>query len=286
MMVVQTALVLLAFAANSLLCRWALREYSFDSESFTIIRLVAGAVILSVLLWYQNIRLGSRNCVCPNSRRFWLLGLGLFVYASAFSMAYVSLDTGVGAFVLFATVQLGLQWVNIWRGARPGAWQLVGMLVSITGLALLLLPGSALSSWWAVLLMVTAALGWTGFVVLGQGSSTPLADVQAAFVAASLLSILLIPFTVEPELSNWRPLLLAVISGAIASGLGYFGWYRVLPWLGIHRAAQVQLLVPGLAVLMGALVLSERLTTLMLLAMGLIVAGVLIAIRARRSVDT
>ncbi|MDO6805221.1 hypothetical protein Q4595_22405, partial [Wenyingzhuangia sp. 1_MG-2023] len=114
--------------------------------------------------------------------------------------AYVSLDTGVGAFVLFATVQIGLQLVNIWRGEHPGRWQVAGMLVSISGLALLLLPGSAVYSWWAVLLMVVSAVGWTSFVVLGQGSSTPLADVQAAFVAASILSMLLLPFAAVAEL--------------------------------------------------------------------------------------
>ncbi|MDP2547346.1 DMT family transporter [Oceanobacter sp. 4_MG-2023] len=283
MMVIQTAFVLLAFAANSLLCRWALREYNFDPENFTMIRLVSGAVVLSLLLWFQNARAATHNRVSIKAPRFWFLGLGLFVYAAAFSMAYVSLDTGVGAFVLFATVQIGLQLVNIWRGEHPGRWQVAGMLVSISGLALLLLPGSAVYSWWAVLLMVVSAVGWTSFVVLGQGSSTPLADVQAAFVAASILSMLLLPFAAVAELLDWQPLLLAILSGAVASGVGYFGWYQVLPWLGIHRAAQVQLLVPGLAVLMGALVLSEHLTLLMLLAMVMIVAGVLIAIRARQA---
>ncbi|WP_051219485.1 DMT family transporter [Oceanobacter kriegii] len=274
-----TAWVLLAFAANSLLCRWAMREYHFDPELFTVIRLTSGALMLSLLFGFKRGGNEKRSLPLLN-RRNGLLGLGLFVYAAAFSAAYIHLDTGLGAFVLFTTVQLTLQLTAFWRGQRLNGWQVAGVLLAMLGLAVLLLPGSEIQRWWPVVVMVVAGLGWAGFVVMGQRSTNPLADVQSAFVVASFISVLLLPWVeLSPVPEGW---LLALASGVVASGVGYFGWYQVLPRLGIQLAGQLQLLVPPLAVGMGVVVLGEPLTLLMLAGMALIIGGVLLVLRFKR----
>lgn len=272
--------VLLAFAANSLLCRWALGVWQFDPALFTMVRLIVGAITLTLLVgWrFRTIKTGTS----PATLRFWMLGGSLLLYAGAFSWAYLKLDAGTGAFILFASVQLLLQAINIQRHGLPDMARAVGISVSFVGLALLLLPGAQMPSTAAALLMVLAAAGWAMFVVLGQGSSSALRDVHSAFVAASIL-VLPALLLIKDFGHAWQPWLLAALSGGVASGVGYYAWYQILPSLGLHRAAQLQLLVPVLAVMMGAAVLSERLAVMQMIAMIMIIAGIFWSIRVAKS---
>ncbi|WP_221799572.1 DMT family transporter [Oceanobacter mangrovi] len=282
-----TTLVLIAFAANSLLCRWALREYQFDPALFTLVRLWSGALMLSLLLQLSRRRLIATPRAASafwQQRRNWLLALTLFVYAAGFSAAYVQLDTGLGAFILFTTVQLSLQGVSLIRGVIYTPMQIVGILLAMAGLAGLLLPGSGSAELLPVLLMILAGLGWSGFVLLGQGSSAPLKDVQTAFVLAAVLVLSLIPLVQWQQPMHWQAWGLALLSGGVASGIGYFGWYQVLPRLGLQLAAQLQLLVPALAVVMGAIVLQETLSLAMIGAMAMIVVGVFVVLRFKKAV--
>jgi drug/metabolite transporter (DMT)-like permease len=276
-----TLLVLLAFAANSLLCRWALGVWSFDPVAFTLVRIWSGALMLSLLMAWRT---GSAMPVVSiRTPRFWALGLCLLVYAGCFSTAYVELDAGVGAFILFACVQLVLQAAAIKRSGHPGYLKIIGVLVSLFGLGLLLLPGAHAPESGAVLWMVLAAVGWASFVILGQGSVSPLQDVHSAFVAAGILVIPALALVSLPVTMSWQPWALAVVSGAIASGVGYFGWYQILPRLGLHKAAQLQLLVPVITVLMGWLVLSEPQGILQFVAMIIIITGVYLSVAVRRN---
>lgn len=279
-MFMLTALVLLAFAANSLLCRWALGVWHFDPALFTLVRLWSGALMLSLLmiLTRQSVSIPWRQ------GRFWMLGASLLLYAGCFSWAYLELHAGVGAFVLFACVQLLLQGVAVVRHGMPGRLKMTGILVSLAGLAWLLLPGASAPQPLAVMSMLIAGVGWAGFVVLGQGSAAPLQDVRSAFVAASVLVVPGLWLVDDWSGVDWQPWCLALASGALASGLGYFGWYRILPALGIQRAAQLQLLVPVITVMAGILMLAEPVTVNRLLAMTLIVIGVYWSLQtARRS---
>lgn len=280
-----TALVLLAFAANSLLCRWALSVYELDPLLFSALRLGSGALTLTLLLTFSG-----RPAL---QWRDVFTGAALLTYALAFAYAYLALDTGVGAFILFATVQLSLLVVSHRQGKRLRGLALFGVLMSFTGLVMLLLPGNELPDPGPSLLMLLSGLGWAAFVVLGQGSSQPLRDVQGAFVSASLLLLPLLMvwlFWFADPVTNglknalpWQGVLLALISGVLASGLGYWGWYRLLPSLGLQRAAQLQLLVPVLATLMGSLILAELPDLLSILAMLLIISGVFMALRLRKA---
>ena len=93
-----TLLALIAFAANSVLCRMALGQGSIDAASFTSIRLVSGTLMLLILFF-----LTSKNKAVPSkSSGSWLSGAILFLYAVCFSYAYVTLETGVGALIAFA----------------------------------------------------------------------------------------------------------------------------------------------------------------------------------------
>ena len=279
-MILLTVLVLCAFAANSLLCRWALDSWGFDPALFTLVRIGSGALVLSLLLWWSQ----RESCIPWRLPRFWKLGASLLLYAGAFSWSYLELQAGVGAFVLFATVQLFLQGVAISRSGFPGWGRLAGILLSLLGLAWLLLPGASAPSPLAVVSMVVAGIGWAWFVLLGQGGVSPLPDVRNAFVAASVLMIPAAWLVQDWQGSGWQPWMLAITSGAVASGVGYFGWYRLLPALGIHKAAQLQLLVPVLTVVFGVVLLAEPLFMTRLLAMLLIIAGVWLSMQtARRS---
>ncbi len=273
--------VLLAFAANSLLCRWALTVYELDPLLFSALRLGSGALTLTLLLIFSG-----RPAL---QWRDAYTGAALLTYALAFAYAYLGLDTGVGAFILFATVQLSLLLVAHLRGQRLQGMALAGVMLSFIGLVMLLLPGNELPDPWSSLLMLLSGLGWAAFVVLGQGSLQPLRDVQGAFVSASLLllpimMVWLFDFFVpvlpdSVSVLTWQGILLALTSGGLASGIGYWGWYRLLPALGLQRAAQLQLLVPVLATLMGSLILAELPDLLSSLAMVLIIGGVFIALR-------
>ena len=273
------AVVLIAFAANSLLCRWALLVFHYDPIVFTVLRLFSGAVTLVGLLYWLPSK--PRLRLLPfSSRRFWLLGASLLLYALMFSLAYVQLDTGVGAFILFVAVQLMLLLVARFTGQRLNKQQVLGALIAIAGLALLLLPNADGTYIGYAGLMLLAAMGWAMFVLLGKGSVAPLVDVSSAFVAATLLMFGLV-FILSISMGqafdvDWfsSAFFLAIISGAITSGVGYYLWYRVLPLIGVQKAAQLQLLVPVIATVMGSLVLGEVLTFIAVIASAVIVFGV------------
>jgi len=288
-LIALVSLVLLAFAANSLLCRWALLLFDYSPISFTLVRLASGALTLLALLTFLSSSKG-KGLLPLVSFRFWLLGFSLFVYALMFSLAYVKLDAGVGAFILFASVQLTLLVLGRLMGNQLSKQQWIGAFLAIIGLALLLLPdGHSSTDLSYGLLMLCGALAWAGFVILGKGSDSPLVDVSSAFVSATTLMMLLFIYLVvnshvNTELLWFSPaFLLAVLSGSMMSGLAYYLWYRVLPIIGIEHAAQLQLLVPVLAVMMGAYVLNERLSLVMWCGCGVIVIGVWLFLNDRKT---
>lgn len=271
-----TALAMLAFAGNSLLCRAALRDASIDPASFTALRLVTGALALWLLLRLRSNRQFART-------GNWYGAVALFVYAAAFSFAYVGLDAGAGALLLFGAVQLSMVVWGLLRGERLDRPQLVGMLLALGGLVALLLPGSDTPSLGAALLMFVAGAAWGAYSLLGRGARDPLPAAAFSFLYAAPLAILL--GLVMLDQLHWSPagILYAVLSGALTSGIGYAIWYAVLPHLPAIQAASVQLSVPLLTALAGALLLGEALTVRLLLAGMAILGGVGLVLRARHA---
>jgi len=277
---IYTGIALLAFAANSLLCRMALVEGAIDPLPFTLIRIISGALLLALLVRPSMIEMKGMWDF-QNSKVSWLSALSLSIYAFAFSWAYVDMDTGMGALILFASIQIVLNIVAQLLGAKVNALTLIGILIAFTGLVVLLLPGQSAPNFSSAAIMMIAGLGWAGFVFSGRNSQQPLRDVAIAF-RWSLIWCVPLVFIIDWQGSSIEGIALAVLSGTLASGLGYALWYKVLPQLGLQNAAQVQLIVPVLAMIMGIVFLSEQLSLTMLVASALILAGITLAIRSKK----
>ncbi|MGK0248176.1 MAG: drug/metabolite transporter (DMT)-like permease [Oleispira sp.] len=276
---VFTSMALLAFAANSLLCRMALVDDAIEPLPFTLIRIMSGALLLALLIRPNKNEIQQMLDVSGH-KTSWLSAISLSVYAFAFSWAYVAMDTGMGALILFATIQIVLNIVAQYLGAKTNVLTLLGIIIAFTGLVVLLLPGQSAPEFSQAVIMMVAGLGWAGFVFLGRNSQQPLTEVAIAF-RWSLLWCLPLVFFVDWQGSSLKGIMLASVSGTLASGLGYALWYKVLPQLGLQNAAQAQLVVPVLALIMGVLFLSEQLSLTLLLACSLILAGITLSVRSK-----
>lgn len=274
---IYTAIALLAFAANSLLCRMALAGGEIEPMPFTFIRLFSAAILLTLLVRPSVLDLKTE---LQQTKKNLFSGLSLALYAFGFSWAYIAMDTGMGALILFATIQIVLNIVAQLLGEKVNRFIVLGISIAFTGLVILLLPGQSAPDLTYAAIMMCAGLGWAGFVYSGRNSQNPLQDVALAFRWALVLSLPLLCW-VDWQGSSVYGILLAVLSGTIASGLGYALWYKILPQLGLQIAAQAQLIVPVFATLLGIIFLAEQVSTTMLIASVLILIGITIAIRAK-----
>jgi drug/metabolite transporter (DMT)-like permease len=266
-----TLLALLAFAANSVLCRLALGTLSIDAASFTSVRLVSGAITLLILL---TVRQRSGDIKYWVSAGSWRGAAYLWLYAACFSFAYVQLDTATGALLLFGTVQLTMIITSLLRGERLSALEWAGLWIAVGGFLYLILPGLTAPTRLGFLLMVISGIAWGFYTLNGRGSSRPLADTAGNFVRAAPFALLLyLPFT-DSILISSNGFWLAVASGSLASGIGYALWYSVLPKLTGIQASVLQLSVPVLAALGGTLIVGEALTTQLLVATVLLLGGI------------
>jgi drug/metabolite transporter (DMT)-like permease len=253
---VLTVLAMLAFAANSLLCRLALQQGAIDPASFGSVRLASGTLTLAAVLALRR----RSDAGAPAARRDWLAAAMLWLYVACFSFAYVSLSAGTGALVLFGAVQLTMFSVGLQRGERFTALAWCGFVLAIAGLAALVWPGVTAPPAWGTALMATAGIAWGVYSLRGRGAGEPVAATAGNFARATPLALALsVAMIASVDLST-RGVVLAVLSGALTSGIGYVVWYAALPGLSALRAATVQLSVPPLAALGGVLLLAEALT--------------------------
>jgi drug/metabolite transporter (DMT)-like permease len=275
-----TVLALVAFAANSVLARLALGEGGIDALAYTGIRLVAGAATLAGLVALRR-PAGTRPAIGGS----WPGAAMLFGYAIAFSLAYLMLDTATGALVLFASVQFGMLGWAITRGDRPRLLEWAGIVLAFAGLVGLLAPGLTAPDPAGALLMIAAGLCWAAYSMLGRASVSPLVDTAGNFIRCIPVAGLMIVAGLLAQTPDRAGMAYAIASGAIASGLGYAIWYSVLPQLTRTRAAIVQLGVPAIAALGGVLIVGEPLSLRMVVASGVILGGMALAIAgaARRS---
>lgn len=269
-----TALALLAFAGNSLLCRAALRHTPIDAASFTTIRLISGALVLWLL-----VQLTRREAT---GRGSWPSSFALFGYAAAFSFAYVSLPAGTGALLLFGSVQTGMIGWGLVKGERFTTVQWVGLLLALAGLVGLLLPGLSAPPLGAALLMVIAGLSWAVYSLRGKGAGDPLRVTAGNFVRTVPVTVLMSLLFFNSAQVDTAGALYAIASGAITSGIGYAIWYTALPHLKATSAATLQLSVPVIAALGGILWLGEPLTLRLLLASAAILGGIALVILQKR----
>lgn len=270
-----TALAMLAFAGNSLLCRLALATTGIDAASFTLLRLASGALVLALLL-------AGRHGIRPLAGS-WVGAAALFVYAAGFSFAYLGLTTATGALCLFGAVQASMIAYGLWQGERLAAWQWLGFVAALGGLLLLLLPGVAAPPLPSLGLMLLAGLAWGVYSLLGRRAGDPLAVTAGNFARTVPLALLLMLLYWPGALPPLEGALYALASGALASGLGYAIWYAALRQLAATTAATVQLSVPLLAALAGWLLLGEALSWRLLLAAVAILGGIALVIAGRQA---
>lgn len=271
-----TALAMVAFAANSLFCRLALGHAVIDAASFTGIRLLSGALTLVVICLVQG--KAGRQLL----RMDFMAVPALFIYAAAFSLAYRDLTAGTGALLLFGAVQITMIGTALFRGERPAMAEWLGLLIALGGLSWLVAPGVTAPSPRGAALMVLAGAAWGIYSLRGRRAGDPLPTTASNFLWAVLPGLLMPLLSPESSHLTAAGIRWAVLSGALASGVGYAVWYTVLPALSAMRAATLQLTVPVLAALGGVAFLSETISTRLMLSSVLVLGGVALAVLGRR----
>jgi drug/metabolite transporter (DMT)-like permease len=285
-LVILVTLAMLAFAGNSLLCRMALKHTSIDAASFTTVRMLSGACMLWLVV---RLRRGAVSAADAGERSGgnWLSACALFVYATGFSFAYVSMPAATGALLLFGAVQATMIGYGVVQGERMSKLQLVGLALALSGLVALMLPGLATPSLRSSLFMLSAGVAWGVYSLRGKretnrGSSDPTQVTAGNFMRAVPMALGLSLLTLQHLSLDRAGLVLAVLSGALASGLGYAIWYRALPALKATQAATVQLSVPVLAALGGVVFIGEAVSAAMLLASSAILGGIALVILQKK----
>jgi drug/metabolite transporter (DMT)-like permease len=290
-LVVLVSTAMLAFAGNSLLCRMALKHTAIDAASFTAMRLLSGACMLWLVVRLSSGRAASHLQGKPLPGN-WPSACALFVYAAGFSLAYVSLSAATGALLLFGSVQATMIGYGLWRGERLGKLQWAGIALALGGLVTLMLPGLAAPAPLASLSMISAGTAWGIYSLRGKGAPVPSASnptevtagnflrtVPMALALTLVMSLLMADY-LTPDFAGMG---YAVLSGALASGLGYAIWYQALPALKATHAATVQLSVPVIAALGGVLLIGEALTGPLVLASFAILGGIALVIVQKKS---
>lgn len=272
---VATLFTMVAFAANSVLCRFALGDSSIDAASFTSVRLICGAFTLLLIVTF------SRGRSWRAARVTWGSAAMLFGYAVAFSFAYVSLTAGTGALILFGAVQVTMILAALRGGERPRAIEWLGLFLAVGGLVYLVLPGLESPPLLGSALMAIAGVSWGLYSLHGRGAIDPLAETTGNFIRAVPFALVVSTLALTHLHLTARGLVLAAVSGSVASGIGYVIWYVALRGLTATRAAMVQLSVPVLAAIGGVVFLAEALTLRLTLASVLVLGGIGLAIAGR-----
>lgn len=265
-----TALAMTAFAANSLLCRVALRDTTIDAATFTTVRLIAGALTLWLIVALRSGR--------PAVAGSWYSALALFAYAIAFSWAYRSLSAAAGALLLFGSVQATMIAYGLWSGERLRGRQWTGLALALSGLTGLMLPGLSAPPLAGALLMISAGMAWGVYSLRGKGTGDPAAATAGNFLRTVPITLVLSFILLGDARWDQAGICYAVASGAVASGIGYAIWFAALPGLKAASAATVQLSVPVIAAIGGILFLGESLTLRLVLASVTILGGIALVI--------
>jgi drug/metabolite transporter (DMT)-like permease len=264
-----------AFAGNSVFCRIALQQTGIDAASFTSIRLVSAALTLWLIVHIRRRADGIAGS--------WPSALALFVYAACFSFAYVSLPAATGALLLFGAVQTSMIGYGIWKGERLQGVQIAGFALALAGLAGLMLPGLSAPPLSGSILMLSAGIAWGAYSLRGKGAGDPVLVTAGNFLRTVPLTLILSLVMLSQRSLDVPGTVYAILSGALASGIGYTVWYNALPHLKATKAAAVQLSVPVIAALGGVLFLSEPVSLRVILASIAILAGIALVVLEKKA---
>ena len=283
---IYSSFAMIAFAANSVIARLALLNHGIDPGTFTLIRLLSGALVLAIVVQFSSIANQDRRSDAGS----WTSAMLLLSYAATFSFAYVTLGAATGALVLFGVVQAVMFTVALKSGERLGIGGVSGLILALVGLVILVGPGLSRPDPMGAFLMAIAGLSWTGYTLRGRGVARPVFVTAGNFLRSVPLVIALWGlFAIFHQHSlhlNTEGCLLALLSGAVTSGLGYALWYTAVPWLTRSQSGIIQLAPAPLATIGALLILSERITAQLLLASMLILSGVLLGVlKGQRKVE-
>jgi drug/metabolite transporter (DMT)-like permease len=272
---ILTGLALVAFAGNSVLCRVALGETTIDASTFTVVRLLSGAIVLLGILHFRSPPNGL------NAKGDWPASFMLFLYAVTFSFAYMTIETGTGALILFGSVQITIIVVSLFSGNRLSLAEWIGVSIAFMGFVYLVLPDVTTPSIIGFSLMTIAGMAWGMYTLKGRASTNPLGDTTYNFLRTTPFVLVMIIVTVHSSHYSSKGILLAVLSGGVASGIGYTIWYMALGGLSATQAAVVQLFVPVIAALGGVVFMAEAITLRLSLSAMMILGGILLVFWGR-----
>lgn len=283
----------MAFAGNSVLCRLALGDEEIDATSFTIVRLLSGAIAFVLIFWLvgqinRQVPRQALRALSQVNRQKWISALMLFVYAAGFSFAYIELDTGAGALVLFGIVQLTMISVSLYQNDKLPWFHLLGIVLAFMGLCYLIFSQSSVNqaglSFSGFVFMIIAGIAWGAYTLFGRGSTSPFIDTGVNFVLSVIfcLPLLAIYLFMPIALSN-EGLFLAISSGIVTSALGYSIWYIALPGLSRVQAGVVQLLVPIIAAFGGIIWVGEEISRALVLSQIMVLGGIALVMKKPKS---
>ena len=274
-----TLICMIFFAANSLLCRMALFGAGMDPVSYTVLRSVSAAAVL----WMLTALRGQRALQFGS----WSAALALFAYMACFSWAYVNLPAAAGALIIAVAVQVSMVGAGMALGQRPSRSQALGIGLAMSGLVYLLLPGLGAPPLWPSAIIFLSGASWAAYTLLGRRNSAPVAATAGNFMRCLPLALLLLPLAwLDSEGGGtgaggpalpFAGVACALAAGGIASALGYVLWYLVLPELNVPTAAVVQLSVPLITALGGALLMGEAITLRLGISAAAILGGIFCA---------
>ncbi|MGK3627327.1 DMT family transporter [Acinetobacter pittii] len=273
-MLFKIALVMVAFAANSVLCRLALAGQHIDPMTFSLIRVGSGAVVLFGLFLYSK---------SSQAKVQWSLKNAFFlaVYILAFSYAYLQIDAGIGALLLFGVVQLTMVLYGYWQGEQIGIYRGIGLCIALAGIIVLLLPGAHAPDWGYALIMVISGLAWAGYSIAGRNMTQPTGSTLANFSLAVPMVLLANVLLAQDRYIDMQGWVLAIVSGGVTSSGAYVLWYAILKHIDRVTASTVQLSVPCLAIIGGSLFVNESVTGRVILSSFMVLFGILLVIYVR-----
>ncbi|WP_171429426.1 DMT family transporter [Acinetobacter lactucae] len=273
-MLFKIALVMAAFAANSVLCRLALAGEHIDPMTFSLVRVGSGAVVLLGLFLYSK---------SSQAKVQWSLKNAFFlaVYILAFSYAYLQIDAGIGALLLFGVVQLTMVLYGYSQGEQIGRYRGIGLGIALAGIIVLLLPGAQAPDWEYALIMVMSGLAWAGYSIAGRNMTQPIGSTLANFTLAVPIVLLANILLAEDRYIDVQGWTLAILSGGVTSSGAYVLWYAILKHIDRVTASTVQLSVPCLAIIGGSLFINEAVTGRVILSSFMVLFGILLVIYVR-----
>lgn len=269
-MFLKISLAMIAFAANSVLCRLALADRLIDPISFSLIRVSSGAVVL-LILWLLSTRRVKIEWNIKNS-------IFLAVYILAFSYAYIKIDAGVGALILFGTVQLSMIFYGIFHGEKLTLKRGLGVGITLVGIIILLLPGASTPSLFYSLIMGISGLAWAAYSISGKTMNNPLSSTLANFLLAVPAVLIASSLFQQDTVMTNKGIILAIISGGLTSSGAYVLWYSILKHIDRITASTVQLSVPCLAILGGSLFIGEPVGLRVIFSTVVVLLGIILVI--------